>query len=310
MRSSGFIWGLLRADWGILSYQTTCLLRCPRAELNIELDFLLDLGLSVRGLKDPQACLNSILVEELPDCVYFFSDGSVDPVAKRLGCSFIDPSANYRFGVRLQDWAMVGTAKLFCILYDFKYINRKNYSRAAVLTNSRLAINALADRLYNPMLLPLVHAVAHQIVVARSRGLSVSVAWILAYACILGNNGRLYRQIGYVPPVFSALWGLLGGHYELIEGDFDSWVRALRLHVKGGRCLNGYFDRVFFKTPKPWFRGHDAPCNSINLVTRSRSSHVCFRDHFVRVAWNLDPRCRCSAEMKTLSYLFTEFLSS
>ena len=47
------------------------------------------------------------------------SDGSVNPAAASSVCGFFDPSANYRFGVRLQDWALVGTAKLhgtFCAL--------------------------------------------------------------------------------------------------------------------------------------------------------------------------------------------------
>ena len=48
---------------------------------------------------------------------------------------------------------------------------------------------------------------------------------------------------------------------------------------------------------------------SINLVivTRLRSSHISSGDNFLKMGWNLDPRCGCGTEMRTHPILFIEW---
>ena len=107
-------------------------------------------------------------------------------------------------------------------------INKEELSRSAVLADSRWAVNALLDRLHDPLLSHVVHGVAQQIVVAKRLGLSVSVAWVPAHASILGNEvadsiARLASRL-----TFTMWCGVFREDIMRLQGyNFDSWVQAV-----------------------------------------------------------------------------------
>ena len=268
------------------------------AELSAKLDLLPGLELSVRRSSDLRA--NSWRIS-LAASVFSRMDRLTQSLA------FFDPSADYRFGVRMQDWASVDTAELYRVFCALKYIDKKNYPKVAILMDSRWEINALSSRLQDPLLLPLVHAGTHQIVVARSRRLSVTVARIPAHANILGNEVSDFIVRSAASHPFGVRRGVSEGGrgtMRVLGFDFDTWVRALWPYVGTGRRLNGYFDHVSFKARRPWFGDLRASWYSISLVTCLKSSHICYVDHFARMRWDLDPGC--GAETKTLLHLFNE----
>ena len=152
-----------------------------------------------------------------------------------------------------------------------------------------------------------MHAVAHQIVVTRSREMFVTVAWIPAHANILGNEmaDSIARSAARLPFVVRCRVSR-GDMMRVLRCEFNALVRVLWPYVGTGHCLNGYFDRVSFKSRRHWSVDIRTSWYSINLVTRWRSSHVCSEDHFASMGWYLDPGCGCGAETKTLLHLFNE----
>ena len=94
--------------------------------------------------------------------------------------------------------------------------------------------------------------------------------------------------------------------FLLLERDQPSWCRRLWPFSAPSSSHNRYYDRVSFKTPRPWFLGLNFPRGNINLTTRLRSSHVCTGSHFVRMGWDLDVGCECGAALKSLPHLIRE----
>ena len=93
----------------------------------------------------------------------------------------------------------------------------------------------------------------------------------------------------------------------LLERDHQSWCRRLWPFSSPSSSRNRYFDRVSFKTPRPWFSGLRFPRGYISLVTRLRSSHMCTGTHFGRMGWDLDVGCGCGAALRSLSHLVCDY---
>ena len=92
-----------------------------------------------------------------------------------------------------------------------------------------------------------------------------------------------------------------------LEQDNGAWCRVLWPYAGSssgrGTC---YFERISFKTPRPWFTGHRFPKGYISLVTRQRTGHICTGTHFARMGWDMDIGCGYGAELKSLAHLVGE----
>ena len=230
-----------------------------------------------------------------------YTDGSVDPVAGRAGCGFFVPSLDYRFGVRLPDASLVLFTDLYAIFSAVKYILRVGFEDSVILFNSHSALVGIRDRFTDSRAPYVVHSIARLLCLASGRGLAVRFAWIPAHSGIWGNEtADCIASSGAGLPFF--ICPALPARDLLIDLRFDflAWHRRLWPPPGHGGAGSSYFARMGFNSPRPWFRGIEAPRGFINLVTRLRTGHVCTGDHFVRMGWNLDPDCGCVEEMRSL----------
>ena len=149
--------------------------------------------------------------------------------------------------------------------------------------------------------------ILHLLSLIRERDCVVSFAWIPSLSGISGNEQAhcVARTASRLP--FTVHYGVpLADLYFVLDWDFRSWGCSQWPYVRSSSGRSEYFNRVNFKTPRPWFMVFRFPRGYVSLVTRFRSSHIFTGSHFIRMGWDLDPRCDCGAELKSLAHLINE----
>ena len=208
------------------------------------LDF--EFGREVRGSEAPSVVFDELVHARYPGSVILFSDGARNPANERVGVGFYVPASGYRFGVRLSDFTSALSAELYAVFCALKYVYRLQPPVAVIFTDS------------------LSHSITH----SGSWGFCNEMADCVA------------RSASGLPFVVNC--GVPGEYLNLLlERDHQSWCRRLWLFSAPSSSRNRYFDRVYFKTPRPWFSGFRFPRGYLSLVTRLRSSHVCTGSHLI-----------------------------
>ena len=266
--------------------------------------FDFEIGREVRGSEAPSAVFDELVRARYPGSVILFSDGARNPTNERLGVGFCVPASGYRFGVRLSDFTSALSAELYAVFCALKYVYRLRPPAAVIFTDSMFSLYHLRDRLSSFHVFPYAYKIVHLAALIRDRGGSVEFAWVQAHAGIAGNEMAhcVARSASGLPFVVNC--GVPGEDLNLLlERDHQSWCRRLWPFSAPSSSRNRYFDRVSFKTPRPWFSGLRFPRGYISLVTRLRSSHVCTGSHFGRMGWDLDVGCGSGTALKILSHL-------
>ena len=129
--------------------------------------------------------------------------------------------------------------------------------------------------------------------------------WVSGHVGIVGNEvadrvpgvaRELPHGIGYGLP-FCDL-------HDPIGRDFEAWVRLLWPYTEtGGASCPCYFNRVAYKSVRPWFSRVSAPRRSICLISRLHTGHLCTGDHFQRMGWDLEAGCSCGAPLRALAHV-------
>ena len=235
-------------------------------------------------------------------CRLFFTDSSVDLVEERASCGFYVPRSNYRFGAWLPDASSVLFTELYAIFFAVKYILRMGFEDSPILSDSRVVLVCIRDRLIVSSVPYIVHFIARLLSLASSRGLGVRFVWVPAHSDIQGNETADYiaKSAARLPfsirPVFP-FRDLLTD----LQQNFLAWY-CLRWPYHGpGHAGSACFARVSFKNFRPWFRGFRVPRSH---ATRLRKEHICTGEHFARMHWHLEADCGCSAELRSLQHIF------
>ena len=283
MRAIGVLKALSRVSWGV---SPSLLLTVYRGLVRAYLEWGSPLfagpsGTPLRFLDRAQyEALRVVLgcVRSTPIAV-LLSEASEPPLGLRrslLGGRFILRNASRKGGylipklsfcICLVGFTSVLSAELYSIFCALKFILRMALPLAVVFSDSLYALYHLRDGPFSSRVSPYVFKILHLLSLIRERGCAVGFVWIPAHSGIGGNEQTDVRS------------------------------------VSGS---NDYFNRVTFKTPRPWFAGSRFPRGYISLVTRLRSSHICTSSHFIRMGWDLEVGCSCGAELGSLANLIGE----
>ena len=220
---------------------------------------------------------------------------------------FCAPASGYRFGVRLSDFTSALSAELYAVFCALKYILRLQVPSAVIFTDSLFSLYHLRDRLSSFRVSPFAYKILHLAALISERGGSVGFAWVPSHAVIVGNElaDSVAKSTSGLP--FVVHCGVPREDlFLLLERDHQSWCLRLWPFTAPSSSSNRYFDRVSFKTPRPWFSGFRFPRGYISLITRLRSSHVCTGSHFGRMGWDLHVGCGCGAALKSLPHLIRD----
>ena len=123
----------------------------------------------------------------------------------------------------------------------------------------------LRDRLHSSRTSSYAYIVAHFISMARDCGLTVRVAWIFSHAGDEGNEltDPTARSASCLPFVICP--GVLRDDLFAAFGrDHETWCSALTWVLR--RAGGEYFERVYYKSPTPWFRGRRFPSSHITRL--------------------------------------------
>ena len=271
----------------------------------VTLDF--ETGREVRGAVDPALEFEGLVGARYPDSVRVFADASRDDSAEAVGVGFCVPSMSYSFGIRLVGFTSVLSAELYSIFCALKYILRMALPSTVVFSDSLHALYQLRDGPFSTRVSPDVFKILRLLSLSRERGCVIGFVWIPAHSGISGNDlaDGVARTASRLP--FTVHCGVpLTDLYSSLERDFGYWCCSQWPYVRSTSGRSEYFNRVTFKTPRPWFAGCRFPRGYISLVTRLRSSHICTGSHFIRMGWDLDVGCSCGAELKSLAHLISE----
>ena len=92
--------------------------------------------------------------------------------------------------------------------------------------------------------------------------------------------------------------------FDPIGRDFEAWFRLLWPYTEtGGASFPRHFNRVAYKSARPWFSCVSAPRCSICLITRLCTGHLCTGDHLRRMGWDLEAGCSCGAPLRDLAHV-------
>ena len=276
-------------------------------ELTIPVSLDFEIGREVRGAEDPALEFDGLVVTRYPDSVRVFGDASRDDSTEVLGVGFCVLSLGYRFGIHLMGFTSVLSAELYAIFCALKYIFRMGLPSAVVFSDSLHALYHLRDGLFSSRVSPYVFKILHLLSLIRERGCVVGFVWIPAHSGISGNEQAdcVARMASRLP--FTVHCGVpLTDLYSALDRDFRYWCCSHWPYARSAFGRSEYFNRVTFKTPRPWFAGFRFPRDYISLVTRLRSPHICTVSYFIRMGLDLDAGCSCGAELKSLAHLINE----
>ena len=256
---------------------------------------------------DPDLEFEGLVGASYLDSVRVFADASREDSVDVVGVDFYVPLMGYRFGIRLVCFTSVLSAELYSIFCALNYIFRMALPSAVVFSDSLHALYQLRDGPFSSRVSPYGFKILHLLSLIRERGCAVGFVWILAHSGVSGNE-----QADCVAGITSRLpftvhCGVpLTDLYSAMDRDFRYWCCSQWPYVRSASGRSEYFNRVTFKTPRPWFAGYRFPRGYISLITRLRSSHICTGSHFIRMGWDLDVGCSCGAELKSLAHLISE----
>ena len=257
-------------------------LRSVFAAGSFSLDF--ETGRKVKGSLEPRVEFDRLAHASYSDSVILFSDVARDPVNERVGAGFCVPSTGYRFGVRLSDFTSALSAELYAVFCALKRVYRWHVPSAVIFTDSLFSLYHLRDRLSSFRVSPFAYKILHLASLIRVREGSVGFAWVSSHAGIMVNEmadsvARLALHLPFMVQCGVSREDL----FLMLERDHQSWRRRLWPYSVSSSGHNRYFDRVSFKSPRPWFSELSFPRSYICLITRLRSSHVCTGSHFGRM---------------------------
>ena len=277
----------------------------PWRTVALPVDIDLEMGQLFKNSENPgRACLE-YLGQNYSEYAAIYTDGSVEPGSGRAGCGFYVERDDFRNGLSLQLFTSVLSVELFAILKAVQYAGRVGLSRVLVLTDSWRVLTSLRDCTAASVGSYLVYKIAYELAGLRDSGGGVEFMWVPGHVGIVGNEvadrvAGVARELPY-----DIRFGLpFCDLYDPIGRDYDSWVRLLWPYTGfGGASCVRYFNRVAFKSDRPWFSRVRAPRRSICLITRLRTGHVCTGDHFRRMGWDLKAGCSCGAPLCDLVHV-------
>ena len=229
----------------------------------------------------------------------------MEPGGGGAGCGFYAERDDFRFGLSLQLFTSVLSAELFAILKAVQYAFRVGMSKVLVVSDSWGALSCLRDCMATSIKNYLVYKVVHVLAALRERGSRVELMWVPSHVGIVGNEvaDRVAGAARELP--YSVRYGLpYCDLYDPFGRDFEAWARLLWPYTgTGGTSCSRYFNRVSYKSERPWFSRVGASRRSICLITRLRTGHICTGDHFRRMGWDLETGCPCGAPLRDLPHV-------
>lgn len=264
----------------------------------------------IRATADPEGTFQSFLSKAHPRSEVIYVDGCYRDSTGEAGLGIYGEGDNFRQGIDLLGCLSPLAAEIQATVRALRYVRVRGFVGAVFCTNSLRSLLEIGRSVVNYTDDYMIHKIANLLGSMNQNPFRVDLIWVPSHEGLRGNSvaDRLARMASSlrVSPAFMRLG--IRSHVmqedirNLIVQDYRAHQRLAWSYFTGDQQGQRYFERVSFKTVRPWFWKMDMPRGYIRLITRLRSEHFCVGAVFQRMNWNVSPICRCGADISFLSH--------
>ncbi|XP_058817079.1 uncharacterized protein LOC131680379 [Topomyia yanbarensis] len=241
------------------------------------------------------------LAEEYTGFHILYTDGSKSPLGTATATydSTDQPVESFKINHNFS----ITNAELLGILHAVKMINRKEYAKAVIMTDSSGACQTLLnDSLVNENYL----AAMTWEKIRASEYKDIRIQWIPSHQGIAGNERADTEAAAAgmgAQNLFNAL--TLGDTLKLAEKEiWDGWTREYQETSKQKGAA--HFQLMKAPGKRIWCHGLTLTTEQKRIISRIRSGHTLTKDRLKRWGWETDDLCEICEEQENLHHLLYE----
>lgn len=243
--------------------------------------------------------------EKWPSSTYIFTDGSLDPVQKKVGIGVYIPEKKYSLALRAQDNYSICSAEVMAIQIAIKKAIVLDLKDFIIFSDSKSAL----DRLSRNGLITdndwITLSTRKSYLMAKAQNRRVLLVWIPSHTNILGNEkadliaktGRDLNRINLTKVDFR---DILPSIKSKIHKDWmNEWANTAK--IKGVHYAN-ISEGIKKKT---WFHDLNLSRKEITTYSRMRIGHCIIPAHLYKIGIRDSPNCDCG-ELGSLNHIIFE----